>query len=511
MGINDFQGIEASFLDYKTSLEAEKPKSWLKSVSAFANTKGGHILFGVTDKTHEAIGLDDVQKVASKISELISVRISPMVNYTIEPFPSTSDGKSCLDLSVFSGPHYPYYYVHEQTRECYVRRGDRSEPATTLELNTLILKGMNQTYDALPTPYKIDDISFTLLGATFKQETGESFNFPQEAISLGLITPNGEVTNAGLLLCDQGVLRHSRVVCTHWKGKEKGEIDGDALDDQEFFGTSLIMLLNNAEAFIRNNSKNPWTVQGMRREEKSDYPFKAVREVLVNALIHRDYQNMGAEVHVDMYDDRMEISSPGGMMNGSRIQDLDLRMVPSMRRNEIISDIFGRLHYMDRRGSGIRRIINSYTYYKNKPIFYSNEYFFLVSLPNRGIASKIKETTEKTQLTGKETQLTGEETQLTGEETQLTGEETQLTVENVHLEVLMTSIRQKCRNKFRAGTVDKFIKLLIIYEDKYPFNRQIVATQFEISENAASRLLKKAIDCGIVRKEKRGVYYFRVS
>ena len=75
----------------------------------------------------------------------------------------------------------------------------------------------------------------------------------------------------------------------------------------------------------------------------------------------------------------------------------------------------------------------------------------------------------------------------------------------------MTSIRQKCRNKFRTGTVDKFIKKLIIYEDKYPFNRQIVATQFEISENAASRLLKKAIDCGIVRKEKRGVYYFWVS
>lgn len=363
---------------------------------------------------------------------------------------------------------------------------------------------MNQTYDALPTSYKLDDLSFTLLGATFKQETGESFNLPQDAVSLGLTTPSGEVTNAGLLLCDQGVLRHSRVVCTHWKGKEKGAIDGDALDDQEFFGTSLIMLLSNTEAFIRNNSKNPWTIRGMRREENSDYPFKAVREVLVNALIHRDYQNIGAEVHVDMYDDRMEISSPGGMMNGSRIQDLDLSMVPSMRRNEIISDIFGRLHYMDRRGSGIRRIINSYTRFKIKPNFYSNEYFFLVSLPNRGVTSKIKYITE-------ETQLTSGETQLTSGETQLTGEETQLTVENVHLEVLMTSIRQKCRNKFRAGTVDKFIKLLIIYEDKYPFNRQIVATQFEISENAASRLLKKAIDCGIVRKEKRGVYYFRVS
>lgn len=476
-------------------LEAEKPKSWLKSVSAFANTKGRHILFGVTDKTHEAIGLDDVQKAASKIAEIISVRISPKVNYTIDTFPGTREGKFCLDLSIFPGPHYPYYYVHEQTRECYVRRGDRSEPATTLEINTLILKGMNQTYDALPTSYKLDDISFTLLGATFKQETGESFNLPQDAVSLGLTTPSGEVTNAGLLLCDQGVLRHSRVVCTHWKGKEKGAIDGDALDDQEFFGTSLIMLLSNTEAFIRNNSKNPWTIRGMRREENSDYPFKAVREVLVNALIHRDYQNIGAEVHVDMYDDRMEISSPGGMMNGSRIQDLDLSMVPSMRRNEIISDIFGRLHYMDRRGSGIRRIINSYTRFKIKPNFYSNEYFFLVSLPNRGVTSKIKHITEETQLTSGETQLTGEETQLTGEK--------------MTLEVWKTSIRQKTENKFQPRTVDKLAKLMMIYEDKYPFNRQIVANRFEISENAASRILKRAIDCGIVRKEKKGVYYFQ--
>ena len=502
MDIKDFQGIEASFLDYKIFLEAEKPKSWLKSVSAFANTKGGHILFGVTDKTHEAIGLDDVQKAASKIAEIISVRISPKVNYTIDTFPGTREGKFCLDLSIFPGPHYPYYYVHEQTRECYVRRGDRSEPATTLEINTLSLKGMNQTYDALPTSYKLDDISFTLLGATFKQETGESFNLPQDAVSLGLTTPSGEVTNAGLLLCDQGVLRHSRVVCTHWKGKEKGAIDGDALDDQEFFGTSLIMLLSNTEAFIRNNSKNPWTIRGMRREENSDYPFKAVREVLVNALIHRDYQNIGAEVHVDMYDDRMEISSPGGMMNGSRIQDLDLSMVPSMRRNEIISDIFGRLHYMDRRGSGIRRIINSYAHFKIKPNFYSNEYFFLVSLPNRGVPSKIKHTTEETQLTSGETQLTSGETQLTSGEMQLTGEK-------MTLEMWKTNIRQKTGNKFQPRTVDKLAKLMAIYEDKYPFNRQIVANRFEISENAASRILKRAIECGIVRKEKKGVYYFQ--
>lgn len=141
---------------------------------------------------------------------------------------------------------------------------------------------------------------------------------------MGFVDYDGMVTNAGLLLCDQGFLRQSRIVCTRWKGIEKGTVDEDALDDQEFSDSSIIALLGNAESFIRNNSKNAWTIRGMRREEKSDYPFKAVREVLVNALIHRDYQLIGTEVHVDMYDNRLEIVSPCGMLNGSRIQDLDL-------------------------------------------------------------------------------------------------------------------------------------------------------------------------------------------
>lgn len=157
---------------------------------------------------------------------------------------------------------------------------------------------------------------------------------------------------------------------------------------------------------------------------------------------------------------------------------------------------------MDRRGSGIRRIINSYAHFKIKPNFYSNEYFFLVSLPNRGVPSKIKHTTEETQLTSGETQLTSGETQLTSGEMQLTGEK-------MTLEMWKTNIRQKTGNKFQPRTVDKLAKLMAIYEDKYPFNRQIVANRFEISENAASRILKRAIECGIVRKEKKGVYYFQ--
>lgn len=93
--------------------------------------------------------------------------------------------------------------------------------------------------------------------------------------------------------------------------------------------------------------------------------------------------------------------------------------------------------------------------------------------------------------------------------TQLTTKKTQLTTEKTQLEVLRADIRQKTEKIFRPVTVDKIMKLLSTYENKYSFNRQIVAKQFEISENAASRILKKAMDCGIVRKEKKGVYYFK--
>lgn len=85
----------------------------------------------------------------------------------------------------------------------------------------------------------------------------------------------------------------------------------------------------------------------MKRVEVEEYPVRAIREALVNAIIHRDYQIVGSEIHVDMYDDRLEITSPGGMLDRSFIQNLDITKVASMRRNRIISDIFNRLHFME--------------------------------------------------------------------------------------------------------------------------------------------------------------------
>ena len=379
--IKDYEKAETSNIDYKVALEERKPKSWLKSVSAFANSKGGIILFGVDDSTHELEGLDNVQQVAEKITEIINARILPLPRYEINSF--NENGKDFLELKIGDGPSTPYYLVIDGRKEAFIRSGNQSIPAPEHILNNLILKGKNLTFDALPTDYKINDLSFTLLAATIKEKTNKKFDENKEFFSLGLANTEKELTNAGLLLSDQNPLKQSKIVCTRWKGLNKGIIAEDAIDDKEYNG-SIIALLENADSFIKNNSKMSWKVVGMERQELEEYPITARREAIVNALIHRDYQILGAEIHIDMFDDRLEITSPGGMFDGSLIQNLEIKNIPSMRRNIVIADIFSRLHYMDRRGSGLSRILESYNDSIQKPKFISDSLSFTVIFPNKG-------------------------------------------------------------------------------------------------------------------------------
>ena len=116
-------------------------------------------------------------------------------------------------------------------------------------------------------------------------------------------------------------------------------------------------LIDNGEAFIKRNAKLMWRKTANSREEMPEYVERSYHEALVNALAHRDYLVNGSEVHIDIYDDRMEIYSPGGMPDGSIIQDRDPLTVPSTRRNPVLADIFNRLEYMERKSSGSGKII----------------------------------------------------------------------------------------------------------------------------------------------------------
>jgi ATP-dependent DNA helicase RecG len=162
----------------------------------------------------------------------------------------------------------------------------------------------------------------------------------------------------------------------------------DALDDDEFSG-GIIALLEKGFDFVRTNSKKKWRKTLKGRAEYPEYPLRAVRECIVNGLIHRDYLELGSEVHIDMFDDRIEIFSPGGMMSGVPVQKVpDLRKVGSMRRNPVIADLFQRLDLMERRGSGFGKILDAYNDASERigkhvaPSFVSDSSGFVVTLPN---------------------------------------------------------------------------------------------------------------------------------
>ena len=257
---------EATECDFKVALETKKPKSWLKSVSAFSNGIGGTLFFGVSDD-REPIGLSDVQKDAEAISRLIKERITPLPQFILKPL--QEDGKNLLALEVSPGRSTPYYYKADGVMEAYIRVGNESVIAPDYIVNELILKGTNQSFDTLTTDAVKKDYSFTLLEATYLERTGLRFE-PSDYVSFGLTDKNGLLTNAGKLMTDQHTVYNSRMFCTRWNGLEKGSIFDDALDDKEY----------------------------------------------------------------------------------------DIYSIRSMRRNPVIADLFHRMKYMERRGSGLRKIVS---------------------------------------------------------------------------------------------------------------------------------------------------------
>ena len=381
---------EGTLYDKKEKLEIKKPKSWLKTVSAFANGMGGAIIFGVTDND-EVIGLSEYKKDSENISEMVKTKIVPLPKINLKHY--LIDNKNIIILYVYAGKETPYYFTDSGNQIAYIRIGNESVPAKNNDLINLILKGKNKSYDSLITDIKLENASFTKLKSLYFSKTGDELT-NSDLESFGLINKEKFLTNAGALFADEPIIHQSRIFCTRWNGLDMTSGIEEALDDNEFEG-SILLLLQNTENFIRVNTKKKWKKGNDSRIEMPDYPERAIQEAIVNAIIHRDYAIIGSEIHIDIYDDRLEIYSPGGMFDGSFIQEQNIMEIASVRRNPIIADLFNRMHLMERRGSGLKKIIASYqnaiNYTQEKQVeFKSNQKEFKVILKNLNYKVAIK-------------------------------------------------------------------------------------------------------------------------
>ncbi len=377
--MNDIEKIitdEKYNIELKEQVNFEEPKKYLKAISSFANGYDiGYVIFGVEDKTKNIVGVKDVKKSYEEVSNRIKTRIDPSIIPTIDIV--DIGGKKVIVVKVIPGQHTPYYYVHKGTRTAYIRKGDQDCETNSIELNELILRGKNIGWDELVTDNLYKDFTFEKLKKYF--EDIKDYKIEKEDLeSFGLL--NGEkLTNAALLYSDQNPVVGSFVSCTRWDGLDKLS----AKDDIEFYG-SILEQIDNAMEFIKKHMSNGWVKEGgkLARRTIPEYDLDAMREAIINAEAHRSYLMRGTNVELAFYDDRIEIVSCGAIGNGKTLEEL-LKRPTSQRRNQLVCDIFSRLDFMERRGSGIKKILLAYENDEKKPKFEILGDVFIVTFYSR--------------------------------------------------------------------------------------------------------------------------------
>ena len=351
---------------------------------------------------------------------------------------------------------------------------------------------MNESFDSLVSKYDAKDFAFSSLRARYRKWTGKSFD-DSFLVSFGLVEKGtNKLTNAGVHIADDCPLRQSWLFCIRWNGLTKAGGLVDAIDSAEYTG-SLILLLANGMNFIKHNNRMMWKKTPTPRIVMPEYAERSCLEALTNVLIHRSYLELGSEVHVDIFDDRLEITSPGGMVSGKNIQDFDLsKSIISKRRNPVLADVFARLGYMERQGSGIKKIIENYETEPNystelKPEFFSDTSQFSVVLKNLNYGKSI------------ESLVIASKNQAIGAENP--------TIESPN-QAIEVAINKMDANK---NTKNKAMALFKAYGNEDVFGRSDIAMVTATSYSSAGELIAKLKTSGLIAEVKgqgKGKYRF---
>ena len=366
---------ENQTVEYKESWH-EKYLEW---ICGYANAKGGTLYIGIEDGTKKPVGVKNPNKLMEDIPNSIRNTMGIVADVAL----LKKQGKDVIRIIVKISP-YPVSYHGGY----FYRTGAVKMQLVGNALTDFILRKTNSSWDICRSSSgkRIGDCRFTVLCSHFLDQTGRRFE-QSYFKSFGLADDEGYLTNAGALFADDSPIYQNRLFCTRWNGTDKSAGVMDSIDDKEYSG-SVLSLFEYGKNFVKNNSRKMWHKLPARRVEFPEYPERAVEEAIANALIHRDYTNYGSEVHIDMYDDRLEVVSPGGMFDGGTpIQDRgNIRGIGSSRRNPLVADIFSRLDFAERRGSGLGKIMDAYSLPLSNadgrlPSFTSDT-FFRAILPN---------------------------------------------------------------------------------------------------------------------------------
>jgi ATP-dependent DNA helicase RecG len=344
-----------------------------KEVVAFANSDGGTVYIGIRDNG-QFVGLENSDFVMQQVSNAIRDGISPDITLFTQFSFVSEDGKAAVKIEVSRGTKRPYYLRDKGMKPSgvYVRQGTASVPASEDAIRRMIKETDGDSFENNRS--LIQELSFTYLKKEFASRKID-FGMVQQK-NIGIMTSDGIYTNLGLLLSDQ--CKHS-VKLAVFQGTDKL-----VFKDRKEFSGSLLKQLEDTYRAIDFYNETKATFQGLIRNDERDYPTEAIRETLLNAIVHRDYSFSGS-TFVNVYTDKIEFISLGGLVSGLSLEAVMLGA--SQPRNEKLAALFYRMRLIEAYGTGIGKIMSSYSKFTKKPVFENVDGAFRVVLPNRNYES----------------------------------------------------------------------------------------------------------------------------
>ncbi len=346
-----------------------------KIVISFANTEGGEILIGV-DNDGAAVGVDNADEIMLKATNAVRDSIKPDVTMFVLCEAKEIEGKMVVAVKVQRGTARPYYLAGKGIRPegVYVRQGASTVPATESAILKMIQETAGDDYETARSLKQ--ELTFAGAEKAFKEE---NIRFGDEQKrTLGIIGEDGAFSNLGLLLSDQCV--HTIKVAV-FEGSTK-----TVFKDRAEFSGSLLEQLNDVYEYIDEHNRTRAEFSGLKRIDMRDYPPEAIREALLNAIVHRDYSYSNS-ILISIFDDRIEFVSLGGLPKGIDYSDLMLGV--SVLRNNGLAHVFYRLRLIEAFGTGIPKILECYHNQQAQPTIEVSDNAFKVTLPNTNFLREV--------------------------------------------------------------------------------------------------------------------------
>ncbi len=356
-----------------------------REVVAFLNSGDGTVYVGIDDDGN-TVGVDDADLTMQRISSSVRDSVRPDCMRFINITSYKEEGKDIVRVNVVKGTHRPYYLGEKGMRSgVYIRIGSVTQPAEEETVRELMKISDGLGYEDMVSFRQ--DLTFTAARKVFD---GKNTDFSdREKTILGLLTANGFYTNLALLLSDQ--CEHS-IKCSIFEGKDKR-----IFKDRKEFGGSLFEQIDGVLDYLNVYNKTRTVIGNRLRTDTRDYPEDAIREAVINSVIHRDYAMNGSTL-ISLFDDRIEIVSLGDLPNG--ISKEAIIVGASEPRNRKLSAVFYRLEYIEAYGTGIPRIFADYGDDEIKPQINTPKGIFQLILPNRSYKAKPAYSSRESQVNG---------------------------------------------------------------------------------------------------------------